>query len=271
MENTSDLPDYDNPPVDEVVCGILFAELGKVCVPHFGQLWEVYRPEYSICKDVTPLLPTVERFDETPSAEVSFSEVPPLPRVWFIHSDDTKIIQVQRDRFLHNWRRGKQGVSYPRYPFVIEAFREQFTKFQSFLAASDLGEVAPIQYEMTYINQIPKGEGWSSIADLGTVFPDFCFRPQEHRFLPAPEGLNVRASYLLPGGVGRLHATIRSAVRRVDNRPIVLFELTARGIGPTNTLDAIWTWFDLAREWIVRAFTDLTSEHMHKNVWRRQR
>ena len=75
----------------------------------------------------------------------------------------------------------------------------------------------------------------------------------------------------MPDETGRLHATIRSAVRRDDNLPIILFELTARGMTKDRSKEAMWAWFDLAHEWIVRGFADLTGENMHKNVWKRTR
>ena len=31
----------------------------------------------------------------------------------------------------------------------------------------------------------------------------------------------------------------------------------------------MWNWFDLAHEWIVRGFADLTTEKIQQNIWRR--
>ena len=110
-----------------------------------------------------------------------------------------------------------------------------------------------------------------SLNEVGKVFPDFAWRGKAARFLSNPENFNWKTSFALPGQAGRLHATIRSAVRREDSTPILLLDLTARGIGGKDgAREATWEWFDLAHEWIVRGFTDLTGEGMHKNVWRRK-
>lgn len=56
-------PDFDAPPVIEVVCGIYFKSISNLLAPHFGLLWEKYRDEYPICQEVAPLAPAIERFD----------------------------------------------------------------------------------------------------------------------------------------------------------------------------------------------------------------
>jgi len=188
-----------------------------------------------------------------------------------LHTDGNGIIQVQRDRFLHNWRKVRPGDQYPRYHNVIQMFKDRLSRFQAFLDDRKLGTVVPTQYEMTYVNHIPKGDGWETINDIGKVFPDFAWQASEQRFLSAPEGIDWRTNFLMPNRTGRLHVTIRSGVRREDGHRLLLFELTARGIGNDTSPEGMWAWFDLARERIVRGFTDLTGHEVQKNIWRRKR
>ena len=185
--------------------------------------------------------------------------------------NENGIVQVQRDRFLHNWKKVAPDDQYPRYTQVIEMFRERLKAFEEFLAESQLGPIEPLQYEMTYVNHIPQRDGWTSLADVGNVFPDFTRRTDSGRFLPEPEQLNWRTSFLLPVQQGRLHAVVRRVQRTSDNKPMLLFELTARGMPDDTIREAMWSWFDLAHEWIVRGFTDLTSHEVRKNVWRQTR
>ena len=67
------------------------------------------------------------------------------------------------------------------------------------------------------------------------------------RFLPEPERLNWRTSFLLPDKAGRMHVTIRNGKKRDDGKPMIILDLTVRGIGK----EGMEVWFDLAREWIV--------------------
>jgi len=267
-EDSTGLPDYEKPPVSEVLCGILFEPIGALLLPHFGLLWEKFKDEYSECQEVAPLMPTIERLDELPQKAVQLTEMP-LPRVWFVHKDGG-IIQVQRDRFLHNWRKKHPDDEYPHYRKVFKTFQEHFSTFQAFLQDAKLGTVTPLQYEMTYVNLILQDEGWKAIGDIGQVFPDFSWRNNSKRFLPSPEGINWRTSFLLPNRSGRLHINIQTGRRRDDLRELFRLEITARGIGEESSSEDMKEWFDLAHKWIVRGFEDLTEVGVQKNVWEKR-
>jgi uncharacterized protein (TIGR04255 family) len=270
MESIQSLPSFENPPVIEVVCGVLFKPVEGLLAPHLGLLWAKYKSEYPNCREVAPLTPVIERFEGQAEMKFLFADVPPLPRIWFIRNGDNGIIQVQRDRFLHNWKKMRPEEEYPRYHKVIKMFEDRFIKFQSFLSENGLGVIDPLQYEMTYVNHIYQGDGWTKMDEIGNVFPDFCFRGNQRRFLPEPEGLSWRTTFILPNKAGRLHVTIRNGFSKEKNTQILMIELTVRGIGNDKSIDGMLPWFDLAREWIVRGFTDLTSKQVQEKVWRRK-
>jgi uncharacterized protein (TIGR04255 family) len=271
MEHVSkSFPNYENPPVIEVVCGILFKNIKSLLAAHIGLLWEKYKKEYPSCSEVPPLAPAIERFDtpESPLKEFELAEVPPLPRIWFIHEKENGIVQVQRDRFLHNWKKIRPEDEYPRYPVVIKLFKDRLSQFLLFLQENQLGTIIPLQYEMTYINHIPLGDGWEDLKSVGKVFPDFAFRNLKGRFLSEPESINWRTSFILPNDAGRLHVKIRNGLLRESQVPVLLLDLTVRGIGEFNSLEKMYAWFDIAREWIVRGFKDLTGEEVQKRIWK---
>lgn len=273
IQTTSqNLPEYDNPPLIEVVCGILFRRLDDLLNPYLGILWDKYKSEYSQCREVAPLLPVIESFDRRPQLESPYIDMdaPLLPRTWFVHADGNGVIQIQRDRFHHNWRKMRSDDEYPRYQGVIDMFQTHLGKFAQFLDENQLGTLTPLQYELTYINHIMQGEGWETIGDVGRVFPNLSLQASKYSFLPSPETINWQASFTLPNRVGRLHTKLQSAMRRDDGHPLLVFELTARGIGDYTTLDTMWNWFELAHEWVVRGFTDLTDPQVQKVIWRRK-
>jgi uncharacterized protein (TIGR04255 family) len=239
-------------------------------MPYLGLFWGKIQSDFPTCQEVAPLMPQIEGFDEGAEASIQLSEVP-LPRVWFVHRDEVAIVQVQRDRFLHNWKKGKPADAYVRYPTVIEMFKKHLDTFESFLKENTLGTVDPLQYEMTYVNHIVQGEGWDEVSDLGKVFRDHQWNGKENRFLPGIEHLNLRTSFVLPNRAGRLHVSIRDGKRREDMKSLLLFELTVRGFPGDTSRATMWEWFSIAREWIVRGFTDLTTEEIQRNVWGRTR
>lgn len=264
-------PDYEKPPVIEVVCGVLFKPLSGFLTPHVGLLWEKYRDEYPECSEVAPLDRILESFEESPQITFEIANIPPLPRVWFVHKDGNRVIQIQRDRFLHNWRKAKSGGDYPRYGVVKDMYQKSFSKFQAFLGENGISPIEPLQYEMTYINHIAKGEGWESLGEIGRLFPDFTFDSKRGRFLPEPNTINWRTTFVLPQNAARMHVVIRTVKMRDIGKPVILLELKVRGIGNDRSTEGMWAWFDLAREWIVRGFSDLTADKVQGDVWRRIR
>ena len=260
-------PDYEKPPVIEVVCGIQFKTIEGLLIPHFGLLWEKFKSDYPICREVPPLSPVIEAFADSKPVSLKFSDVPPLPRIWFIHKNDNGIIQIQRDRFLHNWRKVREEDEYPRYPNVIKMFQSRLEQFKSFLIENEFEDIEPLQLEITYINHIPKGDGWISLKDIANIFPDFSFRSEDDRFLPEPEIINWRTSFLLPEKLGRFHINIRSSSLVETETPIITLNSTVRGISQDLSPEGMKSWFDLAREWIVRGFVDLTGKEVQEKIW----
>ncbi len=268
--NTRKPPFYDQPPVTEVACSVLFPPLEGFLSAYFGLLWERFQPEYKFCDDVVPITPRIEASDpQDADLQIKLSNVPPLPRVWFINQDETRIIQVQRDIFAHNWRKVKVESEYPRYEYLVKAFQEHLTKFNNFLVEAELGEIQPLKYELTYVNQIPQGEAWLKFEDIGKIFPDVGWRISHERFLTGPQNISWNAGFNLPNELGRLNISVKTVV--INEHPVILFDLSVRGIGTYTSRERLQNWFDIAHEWIVCAFADLTSEEIQTKHWKLRR
>ncbi len=263
------LPEYERPPVSEVVCGVVFAPLTNLLAPHLGILWERYKPGYSDCQEVLPLPMQLEG-ESDGQATVELLEMPPLPRIWFIEPDGNRLIQIQRERFHHNWRRKSAEDAYPRHEEVLAVFYKRLETFRDFLSGQRLGELHLKQCEMTYVNHITSGDGWDSLAKIGDVFPDFAWQNRSGRTSGIPMGIDWKTVFELPDGMGRLRITIRNATRITDNQPILFFELTARGIGDARTFEEMRSWFEMAHTQIVRTFDDLVNREFQKRIWGRR-
>lgn len=274
MRDTLVLPDYEKPPVVEVVCGLMFEPIRELTTAHIGLLWQKFKDTYSKCTENPPLPQVIENFGERESSQPTLSGfgLPSflLPRIWFERRDGRGLIQVQRDRFHHNWKKAEEADEYPHYGNVFGNFRRYLDEFESFLRENELNTVVPSQYEMTYVNHIPEGEGWTS-PETVDLFPDLGWRKKPDRFLPPFEQLNMTWSFVLPEKAGRLHMAISRGVRVKDQRRILVFNITARGIGHDRSLAEMSKWFDVAHEWIVCGFTDVTNEEVQRNIWKRIR
>jgi len=261
----SHLPSFSRPPVVEVVMGVQFQPLTQLRAPHFGLFWQTVRSDYPSCKENPPITPQLEdlgRAGAFKDTKLQLSQVPPLPRVLFEDASGQWLIQLQRDRFLHNWRCGQKEGDYPRYPAVREKFLSQWSNFQQFVADNELGNIVVTQLEVTYLNHVAP---WTNESELGDLFPDFRWRSTERR-LARPEAYNISCAFTSSDSPSRLRATVRPAIHR-EKGNILLFELTVRGVADK---DDIMSWFDNGRDWIVTAFADLTSDEWHKK-WERVR
>jgi uncharacterized protein (TIGR04255 family) len=187
--------------------GVQFGPLVNFRAVHLGLYWARIREEYPETEDQPPLAPQMEELEIKPSAAILTAiplAVPPLPRCWFLTEDKTQLIQVQRDRFVRNWRLREGNEPYPRYPRLASDFKRAWEGFLAFVGEAGLGPVNVNQCELVYMNSIERGTGWSELGELERVFP--LLRPREAGgFLPSPETLSWQARYKLPEGRGRLH------------------------------------------------------------------
>jgi uncharacterized protein (TIGR04255 family) len=261
----SDLPDFSNPPVVETVLSVQFDRLFAARTAHFGLYWNEIRDRFPIAEERGELPPVVERLPDlaSPGVGIQFEalQAPPTPRFWFTNEGGTELIQIQKDRFIKNWRKVGEGDEYPRYESVREGFERDFSSFCDFVTRHQLGAIRINQCEVTYINHIAAGHGWNSHADISKVFTVW---RQPDTVYPGPaQDLMIHAGFpiLDQSGtfVGRLHATVQSVIRLTDRAPMFVLDLTARGQVGEGT-----AFFDLGREWIVRSFKELTTPEMHK-------
>lgn len=264
MNETQPKPmtDYDKPPVIEVVCSIVFEKIRGFKAHHLGLFWQKVREQFPECEHAARLGfdPEKEAFDLSKY----------LPRVWFVSKEQNKLLQLQDDRFLFNWRRMEDEEAYPRYSKIIDAFRNNLGIFEAFLEEEGLESISPKDCELTYVNHIPRGEGLNSLGDMNKVFRDFCWNSTNGRFLPEPVRFGGQISFGLPENKGLLNLRLQQGERKVDKNPVLILHNSAVGLGPDKSMEAVWKWFELAHEWIVLGFADLTESTIQKEVWQRK-
>lgn len=266
-------PDFKKPPVSEVVLGVQFNKLARLDSLQMGGLWEKFRNEYPNNKSMPSLDQKIEEFElsERPGIKFSVEHEPPMPRYWLENKAHTELIQLQNDRFIFNWKQTEAHEQYPRYEKVRAKFRKHFKTFSSFVKDRDLGEIVPNQCEVTYVNMLMAGDGWSSHGQFGQIFASLSGRCSD-KFLWTPEEAQFRISYVLRNTqnepVGRLYFNVEPRLRVPDRVPMIRFTITARG-APLRKSDAgIIEFLNFGRDNIVRGFASFTTKKMHK-IWER--
>lgn len=262
------LPDYENPPVDETYLVFQFAPVG-FDIPHFGIYWERRRAEYPHYEVHPPTTGVMEQLDG-PRRPVrvgiqltNLSEV----RLWMLDASKNRLFQVQRDRFVHNWRRVKGDEKYPRYPTQRESMRVEWQYFCDFLREEHIEVPKVVQCEVGYVNHIEYPDG-NTTPNLERIVK--AWRGDDiQKFLPSPEAVNFHLLYRFKDEPGRLHLSMEPVVRARDGKEVLQLSLLARGAPKSSSLDDLLNWLDMGREWIVKGFADFTTDAIQQ-TWGRK-
>jgi uncharacterized protein (TIGR04255 family) len=257
------LPSFARPPLVEVAIGVGFDKLHKLQAPHLGLWWQkLGQADFPECESKPPLQPPAGPGPQT----LEVSNVPPLPRMWFVGSDGEWLNQVQPDRFLLNWRK-PPDKDYPRFPKVERRFRELWDKWLQFLADRELGAVERAQYQLTYVNHVLFDDVLKRSEDVHYVLPHLAWSAEDKVVLASQETTRWEGVFQPPDFRGRLTVqafTGRSAVH--GNQPTLVIQMIAAGEDDEVTAAE---WFQDARSVIVRGFSELTSELYQSEKWGR--
>lgn len=265
------LPDYANPPVVETVLGVQFDRLPGFTNAHLGAFWQTLDPgEWPAVADAPYLPPQFERFNEAErwarGLQFQLSPMPP-GRTQIKNRSGDRMIQIQNGRLHFNWL-GEVGRDYPRYEAVRAGFVEALERFRSFALQASVGRFQPNQWEVTYINHVPKGTVWNSVADW-TFFVPLQGVPTIDGVVQG-EDFKGEWHFVIPEQRGRLHIEWQHALRAVPEqheREIIQLTLTARGPleSKDDSIQPILDGLDLGHETIVRAFASLMSRDANKH------
>ena len=262
------LPDFKAPPVVEVALGVQFDPPFALTSAQLGRIWDLYKGRFPKTQDQPPLPSVIETPDLAgpQPARLRLIGTPLLPRCWFLNDSESELLQVQDDKFIRNWRKTQDAAEYPRYETIREGFKADLISLSEFISREKLGSFRPSQCEITYVNHIQIGH--SAIDEAFRMW-----RPTEGEFLPRPEDVRVALRYPIKDDsgafLGRLNVDLQPAFLNVDQSPILVLSLTARGRPDGSGLNGVFQFLDRGREWIVRGFAEVTVPEIQARVWKR--
>lgn len=264
-----ELPDYERPPVVETVLGVQFDRLPKFTNGHLGAFWKTLdQQEWCSVADAPPLSPQFERFAEAArwakGLTLQFSQ-DQGSRLKIRNQDDDRMIQIQNGRFHFNWL-GEGESDYPRYNRVLDGFKWALSEFISFIRQSGVGEFRPNQWEVTYVNHIPKGSVWNKPSDWNFFRPLGSLPDIED--LVAQESFSGEWRFEIPSERGRLHIQWQHAKSVIEGKDVELVRLALTARGPLHAQgtseQSVADGLNLGRRIIVRAFSALMSEDANR-------
>jgi uncharacterized protein (TIGR04255 family) len=267
-----DLVSFERPPVKEVVLSVQFAAetFDLEAFGRFARAVHEDLPERQSHPVLPPMTESFERAVMGPSVEIRLEPQATLPRTWFMSKDGVQVVQLQHDRLTLNWRENDKGVEYPRYSSLRQRYKELFEVLATGLAEAG-HEYAANFCEVMYVNpvEVPQASNHPQLADvINRVGP----RP-ESAFLPLAEDAQLIVRWRIPGSeignpeerpAGRLYLQASPGIKPPDLTPIYLVNLTAHVIPVEGDIDSAFQALDLAHEWVVLGFKDLTTPEMHR-------
>ncbi len=269
-----DLPEFDRPPVIEVAASIQFDPIEGLNAARLGLLWAEYRDRYPRAEHHAPLATIIESFDSPSPSGIGYSleSTMPVPRLWFLNQQGTRLLQVQEDRFGLNWRKLDTEEAYPHYPELRAALEHEFQVFQQFLEREGLSRPTPNQAELTYVNYISArttaGEP-IPVTKVVTLWGD----PPRYELLSIPESVGFESRYVMGAGAksqGRLYVKLETRYRVADAAPVYVLQLIGRGAPAGGGLPGTFRFLDEAHREIVQVFALVTTTEMH-HAWGRTR
>jgi uncharacterized protein (TIGR04255 family) len=258
------LPDFKNPPLNEVVFGIQFSQPNGYQQIFAGKVWELFWEDYPQVQEQVPLQPNFEVFGLQSQGNVinhlNFGAGNLLhSRYWFLNKNGDELIQFQQNRLLHNWRKiDEQSNQYPRFESMIERFEAEINKFQNYINSFETQEIQINQCEISYINHITDTDGITDFSDWLSFIND------EKLML---DDFNLRFSEVLKDNsdkpIGRLICETSLGMTQ-ESKWMILLTLTVRGTPESNTINSALEFIKKGRELIVNKFSDLTTDFAHE-------
>lgn len=173
----SELPTYEKPPLRETVISVMFEPIAGLTSAHVGRFWatEEASREFDAASDLAPVEPVVEVFDARPPEFLRRMARMPrrsaMPRVQLRGTSGTRLLQIQADRLIFNWIRPERADAYPRFATLHQSFERWLTRFTDFLETMRIPVPRVIQWELVYVNVIPRGPLWEHASDLPGLLP----------------------------------------------------------------------------------------------------
>lgn len=234
------------PPLVELVLGV---QLGANLITSdtvFSYYSQFLKDSYPTVTE-KPILPvTIERIDRPSQMKIASGG---NTRKVFVSKEDDTVIQLQGDRFLFNWRKGKGNKDYPHFDHVYSQFKQQLGYLFNINAQLS---TSINQYEITYVDHIESSVVSPQRYNLNEIF-SFISLSNPVRSMD----LNLSIPEVEING--NLSIVVRSGVRSSDKKPLMVLETTCRGFRPDLEIDP---WFSKARAILVEFFSQATTKEL---------
>ena len=277
--DTRDIVTYGSPPIEEVAIAAQFNELSGFNFRALHAVYSEFKDRVARIEERGPISPQFELFDDgSPIAlerriQFSAESLPSRRRVLLIESDEARLVQIQSDRFVKNWRKRADSNEYPRFKNILPDFLADYEAFCSALVAEGYERPIANQVDVSYFNSIYFSDEHTYLDALDRYISIFSFQgPSKSTGLVPEQGIfSLKFSFFEDGPEsprGRLHVDLAPAVD-AENRPSLRLQLVARGHPASAEIVDIGRFAAAGRREIVSMFDRIISEDA-KTEWERE-
>lgn len=266
VKRPAHLPDFEQPPLSEVVLGIQYTPPKDSFALYAGKVRDLFADEFPEVREHKALKPYFETFGPgapKPRAPASSDGSALAGRLWFVAPGQGRVLQVQRDRFVLNWHLTPTQSPYPRFERIFQEYQEALGRLEALFQGLGYGALKVNQCEVSYINMIPvqryeqAGE-WLNFLSVSAF---------------AAEYLNTKVVELVKDRddrpYARMYCEIQSMTHKINASKAIAMMLSIRGLADTDTVAGAYEFIKDGRERIVTRFAELTTDAAHK-AWRRK-
>lgn len=237
---TDDVPlGYANGPLDELVIGVQFSSPVISESAILSRLWSTFRDEFPSL-EIQPAVPPFEETFVSPeefepgAVEQQIFVGPSMPqRFWFASQDERRLVQVQSDRVLVNWRKRDDTDAYPRFDEIGGLFDSRLDDLYAAVREADGEEPHASLCEVTYINIVDAESGTGGAAGRRPL-SDFLTMVRDVNPLgtDSVEETSLQQAYVIADSdsrpVGRLRVSAAPGLRASDRRRIFAVHFSVR-------------------------------------------
>jgi len=237
---------FKNPPIEELVFGVQFNT--NILNSHI--IYEIVKSkenEFPIIED-HPALPSI--IEKTNTVRITNST-----RQHLINKNGNKLIQLQGDRVLFNWKQNN-NEEYPQYESVFKEFCVILNEINSIKNILD----SINQLEIVYLDHIKVKDFGNDNYRINDIFT----------FGNIPYELNhLQFDYSIPldNLNGNVIVRTNSATHNETNEKLIIINTTIRGMyEPPMNMEQ---WFEEAHSQIRKIFLETTTNNA-KKIWKQQ-
>ncbi len=250
-------PSFADPPLLEVALAVEFAPLAEFGATVMSDLARRWSGRYPRVQEHPPLPPNMAIDFPASGAGMMVSVGAPQIRLWLLTESEDRLVQVQRDRLIVNWRSSSDEGIYPRYKDSLRPeFENDFEELRLFLRERSLPPPRVISTEVTYVNALSDLYDTDLVGVLRSQV-----RVPHHLDRPVATRLSQTWNRMVDGAVTST-LTLNVEAQRGGDAMLTLTgrSAVAADAEPSDVLGSL----DVCHDDVVASFVELTDEQRHK-------